>query len=311
MEQQPLAILVGPTAIGKTKVSIDYAKRLNAEIISADSMQVYRYMDVGTAKITLAEMDNIPHHLIDVVTPDTEFSVADYQNMARTKIAEISFRGRLPFVVGGTGLYISSIIDNLDFTEIDTDWDFRNKLKAEAKQLGNLYLHKQLAEIDPAAAAKIHPNDLRRTIRAIEVYHKTGQPISHYQALSRLQPSPYQTMIFGLIMPRDLLYARIEQRIELMLADGLVAEVEKLLKMGYQRNLVSMQGLGYKEIIGYLDGAYDYLTAVDLLKKNTRHLAKRQLTWFRRDPRIYWIDVTVEEPLTAMLQKTAELLNIT
>lgn len=290
MSYKPLVVIIGPTAAGKTAVSVQCAQALDGEIVSGDSMQVYRGMDIGTAKITPHEKQNIPHHMIDIINPNEEFSVADFQQRAQSCIDNILTRGKLPILVGGTGLYIQAIVDNLDFTEIEIDWDFRNHLKVLAREKGNAYLHQQLKNVDPQAALKIHPNDLRRMIRALEVFEKTGKPISEFQKASKQIPSPYSPIMIGISMEREVLYDRINERVEKMFEMGLEEEVKKMLRKGYDSSLIAMQGLGYKEVIPYLQGQYDLEEVKRVLKRDTRHFAKRQLTWFKRDERITWFN---------------------
>ncbi|KUK40952.1 MAG: tRNA dimethylallyltransferase [Clostridia bacterium 62_21] len=286
----PLVVICGPTATGKTEVGILVAGELNGEVVSADSMMVYRGMDIGTAKPTLVERRGVPHHLIDVVEPHAAFSVALYQELAEKCIADIHARGRLPLLVGGTGLYIRSVIDRYRFVAAP-DPDLRRRLVDEARLAGPDALHARLAAVDPAAAARIHPHNVRRVIRALEVYHQTGQPITSFQEPQRDASPKYRLWMFGLTMPREELYRRIEERVDRMLAAGLVDEVRRLLEGGYHRRFTAMQALGYKEIAAYLEGESTFEEAVRLLKRNTRRFAKRQLTWFRRDPRIRWLDV--------------------
>lgn len=282
-------IIVGPTASGKTKLSIELAKRINGEIISADSMQIYKYMDIGTAKPDQEEMSSIQHYLIDEVTPEEEFSVARYQELALKYIELILSKGKIPVIVGGTGLYINSLVYNINFTETISDWELREKLKAEALEKGNEYLHQKLKEIDPEAAGKIHVNDLKRIIRAIEVFEYTRKPISYHQEISRSLPPKYDFVIAGLTMEREKLYERINQRVDRMFEKGLIDEVKKLTTLGYDKNSVAMQGLGYKEILSYLQGEISLEDAVYVIKRDTRHYAKRQLTWFKRTENIVWI----------------------
>lgn len=287
---KPLVVIVGPTAVGKTDIAIEVAKRVGGEIVSADSMLVYRGMDIGTAKPTLEEMQGIPHYMIDVVDPDEEFSVAMYQKAAREWIDNITGRGKLPLLVGGTGLYVRAVIDPYDFTPAPGDEKLREQLKKEALTLGAAAMHEKLAQVDPTTAARLHPNDVRRVIRALEVYYQTGKPFSQYQSLKTAGNPVYRLLMFGLTMDRQLLYQRIEQRIDLMLARGLVEEVKGLLER-YERLGTALQGLGYKEIAAYLAGECSLQEAVDVLKRNTRRFAKRQLTWFRADDRIRWLDL--------------------
>lgn len=291
--KQPLLIILGPTAAGKTDISIEVAKIVKGEIISADSMLVYRGMDIGTAKPTSEEMQNIPHHMIDVVEPDQEFSVAMYQTAVEKLISDISGRGNLPILVGGTGLYIRAVVDEYNFTPVAKDDRLREKLKTEAEQLGPMEMHRKLAKVDPISATRLHPNDLRRVVRALEVYYLTGIPMSQQNQVNKgmnQNNSKYKFKMFGLTMDRQLLYKRIEQRVDLMLERGLIEEVRNLMER-YDTFGTALQGLGYKEIIGYLKGEYSLDVAVEILKRDTRRFAKRQLTWFRADKRIEWIDL--------------------
>lgn len=286
-----ICILVGPTGVGKTDVSIELAKALNGEIISADSAQVYKYMDVGTAKANEEEMQGIKHHMIDEVYPDQSFSVAQFRDRAEVYIQEISAKGKLPIIVGGTGLYINSLLNNLEFTKSVGDEAYRLEMQSIADEKGNEYLHEMLKDIDPESYERLHPNDTRRVIRALEVYKFTGKTISHFQEESKKAPSKYDFAFVGLAMDRQKLYDRINRRVDIMLEKGLVAEVQKLLDMGYDRSLVSMQALGYKEIVQYLMGEITLEEALFILKRDSRHYAKRQLTWFRRDERIQWFNI--------------------
>lgn len=285
-----VCILAGPTAVGKTDISLSLAGKLCGEIISADSAQVYKYMDIGTAKLKKEEMQGIPHYMINEVTPDKDFSVADFRDKAEKYIREINERGHLPIITGGTGLYINSLLDNLDFTESISDEPFRMEMHALAVEKGSAYVHSMLEAIDPPTYKKLHPNDLRRSIRALEVYRQTGKPISYFQEESKKKPSRYNYAYIMLSMDRARLYQRIEQRVDIMLQQGLTEEVEGLLSMGFHRGLRSMQALGYKEIAAYLAGELSLEEAVRILKRDTRHYAKRQLTWFRRDQRLYWLE---------------------
>ena len=288
---ESVLIIVVPTASGKTKLSIELAKDLNGEIISADSMQLYRFMDIGTAKPDKEEMSGIRHYLIDEVNPDVEFSVAKYQELALQYIQEVLEKGKLPIVVGGTGLYVNSLIYNINFSETIIDWEFREKLKKEAEEKGNEYLHNKLREIDQESAQKLHVNDIKRIIRAIEVYEYTKKPISYHQEISRQNPPSYNFIVIGLRMDRDKLYQRINQRVDLMMEKGLMQEVQSLIESGYDKNTVAMQGIGYKEMLAHLRGEISLEEAVDLIKVGSRHYAKRQITWFKRLENIFWIDV--------------------
>lgn len=289
--KKPLIVIVGPTAVGKTDVSILVARRLDGEIVSADSMQIYKFMNIGTAKPTPEEMKDVKHHMIDIVEPWKEFSVAQFQRQARSCIEGIHSRGKLPIVVGGTGLYINSLTFDLDFANTVSDPRFRAELQKLARERGKEYLYEWLVRVDPDTAKRLHINDLRRIIRALEVYRCSGKPMSEYNTGMR-EAVPYNLVIFGLTMPREELYRKIEKRVDRMMDEGLVDEVKGLLARGCTREMVSMQGLGYKEVIGYLEGEYTLSEAVELLKRNTRRFAKRQFTWFKRDDRIIWIDIS-------------------
>ncbi|WP_191296601.1 tRNA (adenosine(37)-N6)-dimethylallyltransferase MiaA [Paenibacillus sp. PL91] len=290
LRKQPLLVLIGPTAVGKTRMSLDIAKAWNAEIISGDSMQVYRGMDIGTAKIALDEREGIPHHLIDICEPDESYSAADFQAGATDAIAQIAARGKLPFIVGGTGLYVESVCYQFQFADIGSDEAFRLEQERYAAEFGAEALHGKLAAIDPPAGERLHPNDLRRVIRALEVYHLTGQTFSEQQA-GQTKESPYELCLIGLTMDRAALYRRIEQRIDLMMEQGLVDEVRHLLERDLPPAAVAMQGLGYKEIADYLRGNCTLEAAIERLKRDTRRFAKRQLSWFRHMNDIHWIDM--------------------
>lgn len=289
-KKKPLIIIAGPTAAGKTKTSILLAKKLMGEIISADSMQVYRYMDIGSAKVTPEEMQGVPHHLIDVLEPTEEFNVVRFQTMAKAAMADIYARDRIPILVGGTGFYIQSILYDIDFTENEADTVYRHELEKLSKEQGNEALYRMLMEADPEAAKDMHPNNVKRIIRALEYHRLTGQKISEHNQEQRRKSSPYEAYYFVLTMDRAKLYQRIDLRVDLMLEQGLVEEVRKLKEMGLTENDVSMQGLGYKEILAFLDGRMTLEEAIYVLKRDTRHFAKRQLTWFRREPEAIWID---------------------
>ncbi|UII57876.1 tRNA (adenosine(37)-N6)-dimethylallyltransferase MiaA [Cytobacillus spongiae] len=287
---EKVLVIIGPTAVGKTKLSIELAKKYDGEIISGDSMQIYKGMDIGTAKIKEQEMEGIPHHLIDIKNPEDSFSVADFQFLVREKIEEIASRGKLPMIVGGTGLYIQSVIYDYQFSEAPSDDAYRIFLEERANSEGNEVLHQELQQIDPESSERIHPNNIRRVIRALEVYHCTGKTMSAYQS----QQTPdllYQTALIGLTMDRELLYQRINERVDLMMEEGLVAEVEELYHRGL-KECQSIQAIGYKEIYEYLNGRVSLNDAVDTLKQNSRRYAKRQLTWFRNKMQVEWIDMS-------------------
>lgn len=288
--KKPLIILTGPTAVGKTKLSIALAKAVNGEIISADSMQVYRHMDIGTAKIKAEEMEGVPHYLIDVLEPEEEFNVVEFQKRAKDAMHTIYSKGKIPILVGGTGFYIQAIVRDIDFSETDENTIYRNQLKEIAEVKGNDYLHHMLEQVDPESGKTIHKNNVKKVIRALEFYKKTGMPISEHNQEQAVKESPYNYAYFVLNQSRELLYQRIEQRIDEMLKNGLIEEVSKLKKMGYNKKMVSMQGLGYKEILDYLDKKRTLEEAIYLLKRDTRHFAKRQLTWFRREQQVIWLN---------------------
>jgi tRNA dimethylallyltransferase len=286
--KEPLVILTGPTAVGKTKLSIALAKAIGGEIISADSMQVYKHMDIGSAKIRPEEMQGVPHYLVDALEPSEEFHVVRFQEMAKQAMKEIRSHGHIPILVGGTGFYIQAIVNDIDFTENEAS-PYRQELEQLAEEKGAAWLHEKLREVDPESAQAIHANNVKRVIRALEFYRMTGTKISAHNEEQREKASPYNFAYFVLNDDRAKLYARIEQRIDEMLSEGLVDEVRKLKQMGYHRGMVSMQGLGYKEILAYLDGECTLEEAVEILKRDTRHFAKRQLTWFRREREVIWM----------------------
>ena len=289
-EKKPLIVLTGPTAVGKTALSIQLARRIGGEIISADSMQVYRHMDIGTAKIRLEEMDGVPHHLIDILEPTEDFNVVRFQALARAAAEDIYSRGKIPIVAGGTGFYIQALLNDIDFTQIDENTQFREEMERLAAEQGAEVLHERLRAVDPESAEAIHANNVKRVIRALEFYHQNHSPISAHNQEQKEHETPYNLAYFVLNVPRDLLYKRIDDRIDEMLEEGLLEEVQKLKSMGYHRGMVSMQGLGYKEILAYLDGEYPLEEAVRILKRDTRHFAKRQLTWFRREKDTIWMN---------------------
>lgn len=288
--KKPLVILTGPTAVGKTALSIKLAKLIDGEIISADSMQVYRRMNIGSAKITPQEMDGVPHYLIDVLEPDEEFNVVTFQQMAKKAMEKIYAENHIPVIAGGTGFYIQALLNDISFTETETDMILRKQLEAQAEKYGAVWIHDRLREVDPRAAEEIHPNNVKRVIRALEFYEETGSRISEHNEAERQKQSPYNFAYFVLNMDRQKLYERIELRIDQMLDQGLVEEVKALQAEGCHAGMVSMQGLGYKEILAYLQGKCTLEEAVYVLKRDTRHFAKRQLTWFRRERDVCWID---------------------
>lgn len=290
MGKWPLVVLTGPTAAGKTDLSLSLAKRINGEIISADSMQVYKKMDIGTAKIRTEEMQGIRHHLIDILMPDEEFNVVVFQKLAKAAMTDIISRGKIPIVTGGTGFYIQALLNDIDFTENDSDTAFRHALEEEAKTCGAQALHDRLALVDPESAKAIHANNIKRVIRALEFYEKTGKKISEHNEEQKQKSTPYNSAYFVLTWPRDVLYERINRRVDLMLEAGLLDEVKALLDEGYSPSLVSMQGLGYKEFVPYFEGQCTLDEAVYILKRDTRHFAKRQLTWYGREREVLWLN---------------------
>lgn len=287
----PLLLLVGPTGVGKTSLSIDLAEKLNGEIISADSMQIYKFMNIGTDKILEDEMKGIPHYLINIIEPDEDFTVADFKINATECIENIYALNKLPMVVGGTGLYINSLVYDLSFTRVPPNDDFRNKYEELANKYGNNYIYEELEKIDLPSAKRINVNDRKRIVRALEIYYETGKPMSSNYKNFRKYNENYNIVMVGLTMKREELYSRINNRVEEMIKNGLIDELKALLDMGYTRELNSLQGLGYKEVIGYLNNEMNLDETIDLIKRNTRKFAKRQLTWFRRDNRINWVDL--------------------
>lgn len=288
--KKSLVVLTGPTAVGKTELSILLAKSINGEIISADSMQIYQFMNIGTAKITKEEMQGVKHYLVDELLPDEEFHVAKFQRMAKEAIEEIYQKGKIPILVGGTGFYIQAVLYDIDFTKESNLDGYRQELEEFARKEGISALHQKLEEIDPVSAKNIHENNIKRVIRAIEFYHETGKKISEHNEEERERPSPYNFEYFVLNDERERLYQRTDLRIDQMLENGLLEEVQSLKNMGYDTASVAMQGLGYKEILDYLDGQTTLEEAVYRLKRDTRHFVKRQLTWFRREKTVTFVN---------------------
>lgn len=288
--KKPLIILTGPTAVGKTELSIRLARMVQGSVISADSMQVYRHMDIGSAKIKKEEMQEIPHYLVDAFEPDEEFHVVRFQEYAKKYIADIYAQGRVPVIVGGTGFYIQALLYDIDFTKEQGDTAYRQSLEQIAKEQGGSVLHEMLKEVDPEAAGQIHENNIKRMVRALEFYQLSGKKISDHNEQERQKESPYNFAYFVLNDDREKLYGRINERVEQMLREGLVGEVRELWERGFDRRMVSMQGLGYKEVLDYLEGRCDLEEAVYRIKRDTRHFAKRQLTWFRRERDVLWVD---------------------
>ncbi|GAK54947.1 tRNA dimethylallyltransferase [Candidatus Vecturithrix granuli] len=287
----PLVILAGPTGIGKTEVALELAERLHAEIVGADSMQIYRFMDIGTAKPTMEERSRVPHHLIDIRNPDEEYSAADYARDATRVICDIDARGKLPLLVGGTGLYIQAVVYGI-FEGPGRDETYREHLRELAEEYGNLALYQKLETLDPLSAHRLHPNDLVRVIRALEIFHLTGIPISAYQATATTPLAAFTPCFLGLTTEREILYDRIETRVDAMIETGLVEEVQGLLQQGYHAELNAMKSLGYKEIVAFLQGQTDLPTAITQIKRDSRRYAKRQLTWFRKYQNVLWVHRT-------------------
>lgn len=290
MQQKPMIILTGPTAVGKSALSVELAKKINGAVISADSMQVYRHMDIGSAKITPEEMQGVTHYMIDELEPDEEFHVVRFVTMAKEYLKEIYADGKIPIIAGGTGFYIQALLYDIDFTEQQCDETYRRQLEDLAREHGAEYLHGILREVDPASAEAIHANNIKRVIRALEFYQLSGKKISEHNETERQKQSPYNFAYFVLTDERAKLYERIDRRVDAMIEAGLVEEVKKLKSIGCSREMVSMQGLGYKEILAYLDGGCTLEEAVYIIKRETRHFAKRQLTWFKRERDVIWLD---------------------
>lgn len=286
-----LIVLTGPTAVGKTELSINLAKAVNGEIISADSIQVYKGMDIGSAKITPDEMQGINHYLIDILEPAEEFNIHLFKTLTLKAMDEIYAKNKIPIIVGGTGFYIQSVIYDIDFCDTEADNSYRESLETIAKNKGNLYLHEMLRKVDNKSADAIHPNNVKRVIRALEYYNQTGQPISEHNTVQKNNSSPYNFAYFVLNDKRELLYERINKRVDTMFENGLIQEVKELLNSGCNKDMVSMQGIGYKEVVEYLEGKLSLDETKELIKKNTRHFAKRQLTWFRREKEVNMINI--------------------
>ncbi|MFR1823408.1 MAG: tRNA (adenosine(37)-N6)-dimethylallyltransferase MiaA [Clostridium saudiense] len=285
-----ILVLAGPTAVGKTALSIELAKKLNGEIISTDSMQIYKYMDIGSAKITTEEMDGIKHHMIDVTTPDKPFSVVDFKNMAQPIIDDLLSKDKLPILTGGTGLYINALTCNMNFTDATNDEAYRLELEELAKEHGDIYIHNMLKEIDPVSYESIHPNNRKRVIRALEVYKVTNKPFSSFNAGEDFYKSKYDVHYYVLNMDREKLYQRINKRVDIMFEKGLLNECIKLKENGYNSLMQAMQGIGYKEVLMYLENSISLEEATEMIKQGSRNYAKRQLTWFRKDPRAIFLN---------------------
>ncbi|MGN0665925.1 MAG: tRNA (adenosine(37)-N6)-dimethylallyltransferase MiaA [Huintestinicola sp.] len=307
MNRIPLLVICGPTASGKTRVGIELAKEYNGEVISADSMQIYRGMSVLTAKPTAEEMDGIPHHLIDFLEPDCEFSVADYVKLAKEKIEDVHSRGKLPVIVGGTGLYINSVVDNISFDHIAQDPELRKRLEEEAAREGSEYMHRKLAELDPKAAEDIHPNNAVRVIRAIEMCILSGRTGEENRTESRKVQSPYDVCMIGLTcFDREKLYDRINLRVDRMVEDGLLEEVRAVREKYHTRT--AFNAIGYKELLPYLDGTQSFDDCIAKIKQESRRYAKRQLTWFRRNPRISWVDTVNYEQFDGIINSCKNIV---
>ncbi len=304
---KPVVVVVGPTAVGKSRVAVRLAKRLQTEVLAADSRQVYRGMDIGTDKPTLEERDGVPHRLIDLVDPDETFNAGIYRRTALPEIDRLHREGRLPLVVGGTGLYVRTLIRGL-CEGPEADPTFRAELEEEARRKGAEVLHRELTRVDPKSAARLHPHDQVKIIRALEVYHLLGRPLSSIHQRHGFGELPFSPLLIGLMRERKALYRRIEERVDSQLARGLVDEVRGLLARGYDRRLGSMKGLGYRQIAAYLAGDCDYTEAVRLLKRDTRRFAKRQLTWFRKEPGILWLSLAEDEPVEQLTNKVLAMI---
>lgn len=301
-------VLAGPTASGKTALGVALAKKLDGEIISADSMQIYKYMNIGTAKVTLAEMQGVPHHLVDCVSPDEEFSVAKYKAAALEAIEVILSKGKLPIIIGGTGLYINSLTLPWDFQKKDSDEIIRWRLTAEAEVMGKETLYERLQSVDPATAAIVHPNNLNRIIRALEIYELTGKPKSYFDEETKKQEVPYDYFILGLDWDRETLYDRINRRVDWMIEEGLIEETKMLIERGYDWNLTALKAIGYKELRPYLEGESNLAEAITVLKRDSRHYAKRQMTWFRKEKRIHWLKMSETINLENQVEECLKLI---
>lgn len=312
--KKPLIVITGPTASGKTKLAVGLAKKIGGEIISGDSMQVYKHMDIGTAKVREDEKEGVPHYMIDELDPSTECSVAFFQKKVKGYMAQIYAKGKIPIIVGGTGFYIRAITHDIEFETTDKNDALRNKLMSEAAEHGPDYMHERLGQVDPVSADAIHKNNIQRVVRALEYHAETGEPISAHNKREKERQTPYNLVFFALTMDRDLLYARIDERVDQMIEEGLVQEVKELLELGYRKDLPSMKGIGYKEFYPYLEKEEDLEACINKLKQHTRHYAKRQLTWLRHQAEPRWIDVDSynfdTEKLVRVLVKQVEQSNI-
>ena len=311
MPKTPVAVIAGPTGVGKTALSVQIAKLLDAEIVSADSMQIYKKMDIGTAKVTKEEMDGVPHHLIDIAEPDINFSVCDYVEKCKHTVSDIISRGKLPIIAGGTGLYIDSFLRDIDFTDTEADNGYRQQLESIAEEKGNEYLHNELLKVDPESAKNIHPNNVKRVIRALEFYKSTGTPISKHNELSKQKESPYNCCYICLIRDRQELYERIDKRVDIMLQEGLVEETKALLDGGLSCDSTAMQAIGYKEIIPYIMGEATLDEAVENLKRSSRRYAKRQLTWFGNRQDIIYVNLSEQKDINECAVDCAQIIKDT
>ena len=305
----PLLIIAGPTATGKSASAVELALRMGGEVVSADSMQVYRGMDIGSAKVTREEMRGVPHHLIDCVDPDETWNVVRFKEQASLAVRDIADRGKLPIVCGGTGFYIQALLYDIDFTQMEENAPLRKRLSDMAAEKGPEAVHALLAQRDPASAAAIHPGNVKRVIRALEFIEESGRSIAAHNAEQREKQSAYRSVFFVLTMDRAKLYERIDRRVDIMMQQGLLEEVTRLRDMGIARDSTAMQGIGYKQIYGFLEGEYDLEEAVRLIKRDTRHFAKRQLTWFRREKEVLWVDTdrfANREEMWDYMQETAQ-----
>ncbi|MDN5307206.1 MAG: tRNA dimethylallyltransferase [Eubacteriaceae bacterium] len=309
MKNRPdVIVILGPTASGKTGLGVEVAKKIGGEIISADSMQIYKFMNIGTAKVTEKEMDGIPHHLIDFVFPNEAFSVAEFKDLATAKIGEILKRHKIPMIVGGTGLYINSLTLPWSFEEKAGDEEVRWRLMAEAEVMGREHLYEHLLDIDPVSAQKIHPNNVNRVIRALEIFEVTGKPKSYLDEQSQQQELNYNYFLIGLDWPREILYERINERVDLMIENGLIEEGEMLLDRGYNWDMGAMKAIGYKELRPYFEKRASLEEVVEILKRDTRHFAKRQMTWFRKDDRIHWLKMDSAKPTEELVTECIDLI---
>lgn len=306
--ERRIVVIAGPTAVGKTRIAIDVAKRINGQIVSCDSMQLYRYMDIGSAKPTKEQLNEVPHHLVDVIDPKESFSVVEYQKMAKAAIQKIFDDEQTPVIAGGTGLYLNSLLYDMDFGADPGDDAYRNQLFSIAEHQGNEALFAKLQAADPKAAARIHPNNVKRVVRALEAVRFGGKGLSDFATVNQ-KTKDYDAVLIGLTRERTQLYQRIDERVDQLVANGLLEEVRSLSSMGFTSKDIAMKGIGYKELLDHLAGAYDLPTAIDLIKKNTRHYAKRQMTWFKRYQEMEWFDLTNDQSEEESLEKIMTWLN--